>query len=155
MAETTPTPGQAEQPPVASLSFRFGAFGAAVPLVFFVIWAITTSILGLSSEIGLVMGALFGIILGLFCCASRWADYANGLFEGMTQPVGVVAIVAWFFAGMFAQVLQVGGLVEGLVWLGGVSDVTGGLFVAMTFVLAGIFSTAVGTGYGTTVAFAP
>lgn len=153
MAETTATSGQAQQPPVTSLSFRFGAFGAAVPLVFFVIWAITTSVLGLSSEIGLVMGALFGIILGLFCCASRWSDYANGLFEGMTQPVGVVAIVAWFFAGMFAQVLQVGGLVEGLVWLGGESNVTGGLFVAMTFVLAGIFSTAVGTGYGTTVAF--
>lgn len=153
MTETTTTPQQVEQPPMASLSFRFGALGAAVPLVFFVIWAITTSILGLVSEIGLVMGAVFGITLGLFFCASRWSDYANGLFEGMTQPVGVVAIVAWFFAGMFAQVLQVGGLVDGLVWLGGVSGVTGGLFVAMTFILAGIFSTAVGTGYGTTVAF--
>lgn len=153
MTETTTTQQQVEQPPMASLSFRFGALGAAVPLVFFVIWAITTSILGLVSEIGLVMGAVFGITLGLFFCASRWSDYANGLFEGMTQPVGVVAIVAWFFAGMFSQVLQVGGLVDGLVWLGSVSGVTGGLFVAMTFILAGIFSTAVGTGYGTTVAF--
>lgn len=153
MAETNATPAQAEESPVASLSFRFGAFGAAVPLVFFVIWAITTSVLGVSSQIGLVMGALFGIILGLFCCSSSWSDYANGLFEGMTQPVGVVAIVAWFFAGMFSQVLQVGGLVEGLAWIGGVSGVTGGLFVAMTFLLAATFSTAVGTGYGTTVAF--
>ncbi|QEA38943.1 Na+/H+ antiporter NhaC family protein [Pistricoccus aurantiacus] len=136
-----------------SLDFRLGAWGAAVPLTFFVIWAITTSVLGLSSEIGLVMGALFGLILGLFFCSSAWSDYANGLFEGLTQPVGVVAIVAWFFAGMFAQVLQVGGLVEGLVWLGGTSSVTGGVFVAMTFILAAVFSTAVGTGYGTTVAF--
>ncbi|MFP3355608.1 hypothetical protein R0K04_30150, partial [Pseudoalteromonas sp. SIMBA_153] len=76
----------------------------------------------LSSEIGLVMGALFGLTLGLFFCTSRWEDYANGLFDGLTQPIGVVAIVAWFYAGMFAQVLQVGGLVEGLVWLGGISD---------------------------------
>ncbi len=130
-----------------------GVFGAAVPLVFFVIWAITISVLGLSSAIGLVMGVLFGLILGLFFCKSPWADYAQGLFEGMTQPVGVVAIVAWFFAGMFAQVLQVGGLVEGLVWVGGIVNVTGGLFAALTFILAGVFSTAVGTGYGTTVAF--
>jgi len=136
-----------------TLHFRLGALGAAVPLLFFVVWAITTSVLQMTSEIGLVMGALFGITLGLFFCRSQWSDYAESLFSGMTQPVGVVAIVAWFYAGMFAQVLQVGGLVEGLVWLGGESGASGGLFVGLTFVLAAVFSTAVGTGYGTTVAF--
>ncbi|SHF34466.1 Na+/H+ antiporter NhaC [Modicisalibacter ilicicola DSM 19980] len=153
----TSTPSRQDQAPgeetIRTLSFRLGAWGAAVPLVFFVIWAITTSVLGLSSEIGLVMGALFGVTLGLFFCKSQWSEYARGVFDGLTQPVGVVAIVAWFYAGMFAQVLQVGGLVEGLVWLGGISDMTGGWFVALTFLLAAIFSTAVGTGYGTTVAF--
>ncbi|WP_227367505.1 Na+/H+ antiporter NhaC family protein [Halomonas sp. M20] len=152
---STPTDQQqtAQDEGVSALSFRLGAWGAAIPLLFFVIWAISISVLGLSSEIGLVMGALFGITLGLFFCTSQWEDYAKGLFEGLTQPVGVVAIVAWFYAGMFAQVLQVGGLVEGLVWLGAISDMTGGWFVALTFILAAIFSTAVGTGYGTTVAF--
>jgi Na+/H+ antiporter NhaC len=139
---------------IDKLDFRFGAFGAAVPLLFFIIWAITTSVLQLSSEIGLVLGAVFGITLGLFFSKSKWADYAQGLFDGLAQPIGVVAMVAWFYAGMFAQVLQVGGLVEGLVWIGSVTGFTGGLFVGMTFVLAAVFSTAVGTGYGTTVAFA-
>ncbi len=138
---------------IQRLDFRFGAFGAAVPLIFFVVWAITISVLKLSSEIGLVMGALIGLTLGLFFSKSKWADYAQGIFDGLAQPVGVVAIVAWFYAGMFAQILQVGGLVEGLVWLGGVSGVEGGFFVALTFLLASVFSTAVGTGYGTTVAF--
>lgn len=138
---------------VQKLNFRLGAFGAAVPLIFFVVWAITTSVMKLSSEVGLVMGALIGITLGLFFSKSKWGDYAQGLFDGMAQPVGVVAIVAWFYAGMFAQVLQVGGLVEGLVWIGAITGVTGGLFVALTFLLAAVFSTAVGTGYGTTVAF--
>ncbi|WP_404454590.1 Na+/H+ antiporter NhaC family protein [Virgibacillus necropolis] len=138
---------------IQKLDFRFGAFGAAVPLIFFVVWAITTSVMKLSSEVGLVMGALIGITLGLFFSKSKWGDYAQGLFDGLAQPVGVVAIVAWFYAGMFAQILQVGGLVEGLVWIGSITGVTGGLFVALTFLLAGTFSTAVGTGYGTTVAF--
>ncbi|CQR48396.1 Malate-2H(+)/Na(+)-lactate antiporter [Paraliobacillus sp. PM-2] len=138
---------------ISSLSFRLGAFGASVPLLFFVVWAITTSVLQLSSEIGLVMGAVIGITLGLFLCKSKWADYAQGLFDGLAQPIGVVAMVAWFYAGMFAQVLQVGGLVEGLVWVGTATGFTGGLFVALTFILAATFSTAVGTGYGTTVAF--
>lgn len=142
--------GQAK---INNLEFRFGAFGAMIPLLFFVVWAITTSVLQLSSEIGLVLGAIFGITLGLFFSKSKWADYAQGLFEGLAQPIGVVAMVAWFYAGMFAQVLQVGGLVEGLVWVGTVTGFTGGLFVGLTFILAATFSTAVGTGYGTTVAF--
>ncbi|MFS8580088.1 MAG: Na+/H+ antiporter NhaC family protein [Novibacillus thermophilus] len=138
---------------IQKLEFRFGAFGAAVPLLIFVIWAVTTSVLGVSSEIGLVLGAVIGLAVGLFFCKSKWEDYAQGLFDGLAQPVGVIAMVAWFWAGMFAQVLQAGGLGEGLVWLGQASGVTGSLFVAMTFVLASVFSTAVGTGYGTTVAF--
>lgn len=138
---------------VEKLEFRTGAFGAAVPLLFFVVWAITTSVLQLSSEIGLVMGAVFGLGLGLFFCKSKWEDYAQGLFDGLAQPIGVIAMVAWFYAGMFSQVLQVGGLVEGLVWIGAVTGVVGGMFVALTFLLAATFSTAVGTGYGTTVAF--
>ncbi|MFB4162952.1 Na+/H+ antiporter NhaC family protein [Alteribacillus sp. JSM 102045] len=138
---------------ITSLQFRLGPFGAAVPLVFFVAWAVTTSVLQISSEISLVMGAMIGLTVGLLLCKSRWEHYAQGLFEGLSQPVGVVAIVAWFYAGMFSQVLQLGGLVEGLVWIGIATGVTGGIFVALTFVLAAVFSTAVGTGYGTTVAF--
>ncbi|MBM7573314.1 Na+/H+ antiporter NhaC family protein [Aquibacillus albus] len=138
---------------VQKLEFRVGAFGAVIPLLFFVIWAITTSVLQMSSEIGLVMGAVIGLALGLFFCKSKWEDYAQGLFDGLAQPIGVIAMVAWFYAGMFAQVLQVGGLVEGLVWIGAITGLTGGLFVALTFLLAATFSTAVGTGYGTTVAF--
>ncbi|RSL31950.1 Na+/H+ antiporter NhaC family protein [Salibacterium salarium] len=138
---------------VTSLDFRLGPMGAAVPLTFFVIWAVTTSVLQISSEISLVMGAMIGLTLGLLLCKSQWEKYAQGLFDGLAQPVGVIAIVAWFYAGMFSQVLQLGGLVEGLVWIGLATGVTGGLFTALTFILAAVFSTAVGTGYGTTVAF--
>ena len=40
------------------------------------------------------------------------------IFTGMANRVGVVTIVCWLWAGMFAQVLRAGGLVDGLVWLG-------------------------------------
>src|SRR5699024_4636479 len=122
-------------------------------LLFFVVWAITISVMQLSSEVALVLGAVMGVTLGLLLCKSKWEDYAQRLFDGLAQPIGVIAMVAWFYAGMFAQILQVGGLVEGLVWIGSVTGVEGGLFVALTFLLASVFSTAVGTGYGTTVAF--
>ncbi len=136
-----------------SLRFYGGRLGAAVPLAFFVVWAISISVAGAPSENGLILGMVGGLTLGMLMCRSRWADYANAVFAGMANPVATVTIVAWFWAGMFAQVLRVGGLVDGLVWLGGQSHATGGLFVGATFVLAAVFGTAVGTGYGTAVAF--
>lgn len=135
------------------LAFRGGHFGAAVPLLFFVVWAVAISIAGAPDERGLILGMIGGLTLGMLLCRSRWADYANAVFEGMANPIAAVTIVAWFWAGMFAQVLRVGGLVDGLVWLGAQSSATGGWFVGATFLLAATFGTAVGTGYGTTVAF--
>lgn len=138
---------------VKRLDFRGGAFGATIPMLFFVIWAITTSVTGVSSEPALILGAVFGLTLGLFLCKSRWSEYAQGLFDGMAQPIGVVTIIAWFWAGVFAQILKTGGLVEGLAWIGFETNLTGGVFVGLTFLLAAVFSSAVGTGYGTVVAF--
>ncbi|HZW60167.1 MAG TPA: Na+/H+ antiporter NhaC family protein [Woeseiaceae bacterium] len=137
----------------ASLKFYGGRFGAAVPLLFFVVWAVYISVSGAPDERGLILGMIGGLALGMLLCRSKWADYANAIFAGMANPVATVTIIAWFWAGMFAQVLRVGGLVDGLVWLGGQSNATGGLFVGATFILSATFGTAVGTGYGTTVAF--
>jgi Na+/H+ antiporter NhaC len=136
-----------------TLKFFGGRLGAAVPLLFFVVWAIAISVAGAPSEHGLILGMVIGLTVGMLLCRSRWTEYANAIFEGMASPVAAVTIVAWFWAGMFAQVLRVGGLVDGLVWLGGQSNATGGYFVGATFVLAATFGTAVGTGYGTAVAF--
>lgn len=136
-----------------SLTFYGGRFGAAVPLLFFVVWAVAISVIGAPDERGLILGMVGGLTLGMLMCRSKWADYANAVFAGMANPIATVTIIAWFWAGMFAQVLRVGGLVDGLVWLGGESNATGGWFVGATFVLAATFGTAVGTGYGTTVAF--
>lgn len=136
-----------------SLRFFGGRLGAAVPLLFFVVWAISISVAGAPSEHGLILGMVGGLTVGMLLCRSRWGEYANAVFSGMANPVATVTIVAWFWAGMFAQVLRVGGLVDGLVWLGGQSNATGGYFVGATFILAATFGTAVGTGYGTAVAF--
>jgi Na+/H+ antiporter NhaC len=97
------------------LEFRLGKFGGAVPMLFFVGWAIFISVMGAPDTKGLIVGALFGIVLGMFLSKDPWDEYAEKIFEGMSQKVGVVAIVAWFFAGVFAEVLQTGGLVNGLV----------------------------------------
>ena len=65
----------------------------------------------------------------MFLCKNRWTDYADKVMAGMANPIATVAIIAWFWAGMFAAVLDEGGLVNGLVWLGGASGASDGLFV--------------------------
>ncbi len=136
-----------------ALRFRGGRVAAAVPIAFFVVWAIVICVAGVPDTKGLILGTVAGLAAGMFLVRDRWSRYAEEIFRGMADPVGVVAIVAWFWAGMFAAVLRAGGLVTGLAWLGAATGVTGGAFVAASFVLAATFSTAVGTGYGTVVAF--
>ncbi len=97
------------------LRFRGGRFGASVPLLVFVTWAITICVYGAPDENGLILGAVIGIVIGMFLCRDPWSKYANEIFAGMANRIATVTIIAWFWAGMFAQVLRVGGLVDGLV----------------------------------------
>ncbi|UOR13810.1 Na+/H+ antiporter NhaC family protein [Halobacillus amylolyticus] len=138
---------------IKRLEFRGGVFTATVPLIFFIMWAITLSVTKLVTEEALVLGMVIGVAIGLFLCKSKWADYAQSLISGMAQPIGVIAVIAWFWAGMFAKLLSAGGLVDGLIWFGLQTGLEGGAFVGATFLLSALFATAVGTGYGTVAAF--
>jgi Na+/H+ antiporter NhaC len=137
-----------------TIEFRGGAAASAVPLGFFVVWAIVQSgVFRIGDTTGLVAGMLIGLIVGLFFVRGSWETYANTIFEGMTRRVAATAVVAWLWAGMFSNTIQAGEFVGGLVWAADTAGVGAGLFPAITFLLAGLLATGIGTGYGTTVAF--
>lgn len=137
-----------------TIQFRGGKALSALPIVFFIAWAIFQSgILAIGDTAGLIAGMLIGLIIGMLFVKGPWKTYADAIFEGMSQPVAVTAIVAWLWAGMFSATLQVGGFVDGLGWLAQVTGVGPTLFPAITFILAGLLATGIGTGYGTTIAF--
>ncbi|APW98184.1 sodium:proton antiporter [Halobiforma lacisalsi AJ5] len=136
------------------ITFYGGRGMSAFPIAFFILWAVAqTALWRISDTAGLIVGILVGLIVGMFFVRGDWKTYANTIFEGMTQPVAVTAIVAWIWAGMFAELLQDGGFVDGLVWLADVAGIGAALFPAITFVLAALFTTGIGTGYGATIAF--
>jgi Na+/H+ antiporter NhaC len=154
LQETPDLEGIEEDGDGPTVEFRGGKWLSAVPIVFFIVWAIVQSALfRVGDTTGLAAGMLIGLIIGMLFVRGDWADYANTIFEGMSQPVAVTAVVAWLWAGMFAATIQAGGFVEGLVWLADAVGVEGALFVGITFLLAGLLATGIGTGYGTTVAF--
>ncbi|WP_435097939.1 Na+/H+ antiporter NhaC family protein [Halarchaeum sp. P4] len=142
----------------SDLEFYGGAAASAVPLGVFVVWAVVQSgLFGIGDTTGLVVGMLFALVVGMFLAKGDWKDYANTIFEGMTQRVAATAIVAWLWAGMFAQLLQDGGFVTGLIWVAQVLPVSQSVLVqilpAVTFILAALLATGIGTGYGTAVTF--
>ena len=138
----------------STLRFRGGPAVSAVPIAVFVVWAVFQSgVLGIGDTSGLVVGMLVGLIAGLPFVRGDWKAYADAIFEGMTQEVAATAAVAWLWAGMFANTIQAGGFVDGLVWLAGAAEVGAALFPAVTFLLAAVLATGIGTGYGTTIAF--
>ncbi|MFC4356392.1 Na+/H+ antiporter NhaC family protein [Halobium salinum] len=136
------------------LRFRGGRAASAVPLLVFVVWAVVQSgLLGIGDTTGLVAGMLIALIIGLFLVKGDWKRYADAVFAGMTRKVAVTAVVAWLWAGMFAETIQVGGFVDGLVWAARAFEVGAALFPAITFLLAALLATGIGTGYGTAIAF--
>ena len=134
--------------------FYGGKAMSALPILFFIAWAIVQSgLLGIGDTAGLIVGMLVALVLGMFLVRGDWAVYAEAIVEGMAQKVAVTAIVAWLWAGMFAATLQVGGFVDGLGWLAEVSGLGPAMFPAVTFLLAALLATGIGTGYGTVIAF--
>ncbi len=138
---------------IRRLEFHLGGFGSAIPILVFIVWAVVTSLTEVVTTNGLSTGAVIGLVVGMVLCKQDGHTYAKAVFEGFTRNIAAVAIVAWFFAGMFAQVLQVGGLVEGLIWIAAFVGAEGAIYTGLTFILAAAFASAVGTGYGTAVAF--
>ncbi|WP_332899509.1 Na+/H+ antiporter NhaC family protein [Haladaptatus sp. CMSO5] len=141
-----------------ALEFYGGKWMSALPIGLFIVWAIFQSgLLGIGDTTGLSIGMLVSLTVGMLFVKGDWKEYANTIFEGMTRRVAATAIVAWLWAGMFAQTLQDGGFVDGLVWAAQVVPVSDALlpqlFPAVTFVLAALLATGIGTGYGTTIAF--
>ncbi|RLM59373.1 Na+/H+ antiporter NhaC family protein [Halobellus sp. Atlit-31R] len=137
-----------------TLSFHGGRAASAVPIAFFIVWAVFQSgLLGIGDTTGLIVGILAGLVVGMFLVRGPWKTYADVLFDGMTQRVAATAIVAWLWAGMFAETIQVGGFVDGLVWAADAVQVGAELFPALTFILAALLATGIGTGYGTAIAF--
>jgi Na+/H+ antiporter NhaC len=146
--------GLAEDDEERSIEFYGGRWMSALPLAIFVVWAVFQSgVLQIGDTTGLVVGMLVALIVGMLFAKGDWKQYANTIFEGMTQPVAATAIVAWLWAGMFAAILQDGGFVDGLVWAATALDIGAALFPAATFLLAGLLATGIGTGYGTVIAF--
>ena len=71
------------------LNFRVGPIGSALPMVFFIIWAIVCSMFDIANEQSLIVGAVIGLGLGLFVCKDSLDKYLKAV---TVIPESVLAV---------------------------------------------------------------
>ncbi|UYM05651.1 Na+/H+ antiporter NhaC family protein [Solicola gregarius] len=140
--------------PTTRVRMLGGPAGAVVPALVFVGVLVWLSAAERATITGFWVGGWAAIVAGLMLTTTRRA-YADSIVRGMSDKTGVVIIVAFIFAGVFGTLLEGGGLVEGLLWLGLETGLQGGAFVVLAFVLACLFAAGTGTSVGTVIAMTP
>lgn len=140
-------------PKVGKLEFRGSVYTSLIPFCLFIVASLGLAICNVATMEGFWLAAIACIIIGMWLCKSP-ADYFTAIFEGTASPLLTTVIFCWIWSGVVAGILKSSGLVNGLIWLGLNTKLTGGLFVGFTFIVCAMYSTATGTGTGTVAAMA-
>jgi len=141
-------------PPSAPLSFHGGVVGALVPFALFLAGVSWLGLSGAPDETGFWPVLLMAIALGL-CLATDKSAYCDAVIDGMSRRIVMIMLLAWLLASVLGVLLRESGLVGSLVWATDAAGVSGGGFVAVSFLVCVVFSTATGTSLGTILVCAP
>lgn len=138
----------------APLAFHGGVAGALAPFVLFLAGVSWLGFSGAPDETGFWPVLLIAIGLGLFLARDKSA-YCEAVIDGMSRRIVMIMLLAWLLAAVLGVLLRESGLVEALVWATSAAGVSGGGFVAVSFLVCVVFSTATGTSLGTILVCAP
>jgi Na+/H+ antiporter NhaC len=143
-----------QAPPPPPLSFHGGIAGALAPFALFLAGVSWLGLSGAPDETGFWPVLLIAIALGLFLSKDKSA-YSDAIIDGMSRRIVMIMLLAWLLASVLGVLLQESGLVGALVWATSAVGVSGGGFVAVSFLVCVVFSTATGTSLGTILVCAP
>ncbi len=136
------------------LGFRFGTVGTLAPFALFLTGVIWLGLAGAPDERGFWPVLLAALALGLLLARER-RDYADAAIAGAARPIVLLMIFAWVLAGVMAELMNASGFVETLIGTASAAGVSGGMFVAVAFLICCAVSTATGTSLGTILLCAP
>lgn len=97
---------------------------------------------------------LLGLLVGLLLAKNK-AVYVDSLIQGIASRMLAIMLLAWFLAGIMAQLLQSTGLVEGLVWGFLELGISIAWFPLIAFLISSLMSMSTGTAVGTLIAASP
>ncbi|GGB57887.1 sodium:proton antiporter [Lentibacillus populi] len=98
--------------------------------------------------------ALLALLVGLLLAKNK-KTYIDALIHGITSRMLAIMLLAWFLAGIMAQLLRSTDLVEGLVWGFLQTGFSIAWFPLLAFLVAALMSMSTGTSVGTLIAASP
>lgn len=133
------------------IEFFGGVFGLVLPFIVLCVSIMWLALTGKALPMAFIVPTLGAILLALILSKDP-KETADALVEGMASKMVAIMLMAWFLAGIIAQLLKVTGLVNGLIWLGVSVGLKGALFPLITFIIGCLVSTATGTAIGSIIA---
>jgi len=136
------------------LSFHGGLVGAFTPLLLFALAVAYVTVAGM-----ITIEAYFGplvLIVGLMIMLAKDRRAAcEAMLSGVADRTLAMMIFAFLGAGVLGQLLVASGVVKAVVWLGYLTGIGGTGFVLLSFIIAAVVSTSIGTSTGTCVTAVP
>lgn len=143
-----------EGSPSSRLSFHGGLPGALVPALVFLGGVTFLALQGAPDERG-----FWSILLGALCVSLLLArdrtSWSETVIRSMSQEIVALMILAWLLSGVLSELLRASGLIQALVATGSLLGFSGGGFVALSFLICCVVSTATGTSFGTILVCGP
>ncbi len=143
-----------EGPLSARLSFHGGVPGAIVPALVFLAGITALALLGAPDERGFWPVVLAALCVSLLLARerTRWSEV---VIRSMSQEIVALMILAWLLSGVLSELLRASGLIQALVSAGSLLGLRAGGFVALSFLICSLVSTATGTSFGTILVCGP
>jgi Na+/H+ antiporter NhaC len=137
------------------LEFKGGWLLSFIPMAVFFIFCILLFIVYLSYDMhALAMGGFVGLLIGsLF--AKDSGRYWESAIQGIASPGSITIVLILFVVGMFSQMIKDSNASEEFIWIATYIGMSGGIFVAFTFISCCIIATATGSSIGTMFAAFP
>lgn len=143
-----------EGTPPVRLSFHGGLIGSVLPAFTFLAGVTTLALQGAPDERG-----FWPIVLGALCVSLLLARdrtlWSETVIKSMSQEIVALMILAWLLSGVLSELLRASGLIQALVTAGSSLGLRGGGFVALSFLICALVSTATGTSFGTILVCGP
>lgn len=141
-------------PPAGTHNFHFGPLGALLPVLVFLGGMIALAIAGtLSSATG---GAVaFASFVTVFLLLKDRRHFQTIVVRGLRNDMLVILLVAFLLAGVLAETMKIGGLVDALIGAAAATSLPSWLVPVLLFLFTAVIGLATGTSAGTVITALP
>lgn len=136
------------------LDYYLGKAAALIPFFLFITGVITVALMGAPDERSFWPILLLALTVGMLLAKDKTA-YGETVFEGMSQKMVPLMIMAWLIASCIGILMADSGLVDALIGAGSQLGVNGPAFTLITLIICCVVSLSTGSSFATILICGP